>query len=173
MKIAVGLGNPGEKYAFTRHNVGFMVIDELLSTYAASPQFNKKFDSIIYTLDKERLLVKPQTFMNVSGKAVNRVANFYKLRPEELLIVHDDVDLEFGEIKHQFGRSSAGHKGVESIIEALGSDEFHRVRVGIDRPSIPTMEIEDWVLQRFSEDKSEIKKVIKRAAEVVSNWLKE
>jgi PTH1 family peptidyl-tRNA hydrolase len=172
MKIAIGLGNPGEKYAFTRHNIGFMVIDELLSTYAASSQFNKKFDSILYTLDKERLLVKPQTFMNVSGKAVNRVANFYKLRPEELLVVHDDVDLEFGEIKHQFGRSSAGHKGVESIIEALGSDEFSRVRIGIGRPTVPTMEIEDWVLQRFSEDKSEIQKVIKRAVEVVENWLK-
>jgi PTH1 family peptidyl-tRNA hydrolase len=110
--------------------------------------------------------------MNVSGKAVNRVANFYKLRPEELLIIHDDVDLEFSEIKHQFGRSSAGHKGVESIIEALGSDEFSRVRIGISRPSVPAMEIEDWVLQRFSEDKEEIQKVIKRAAEVVENWLK-
>jgi len=134
MKIVVGLGNPGEKYAGTRHNAGFMVIDEILKDYIAGPQYSKKFESIVYSLDKERLLVKPQTFMNVSGKSVNRVVNFYKTKPEDLLIVHDDVDLDFGEVKHQFGKGAAGHRGVQSIIDSLGSDQFNRVRIGIGRP---------------------------------------
>ena len=172
MKLVVGLGNPGEKYARTRHNAGFMVIDEILKNYVASPQFNKKFDAIIYKMDKERLLVKPQTFMNASGRSVNRVVNYYRVKPKGLLIVHDDVDLEFSEIKHQFGRGAAGHKGVESVIEALGSDEFNRVRIGIGRPDNST-EVEDWVLQPFYESPDEVKKLVGRVSEVVINWLRE
>jgi PTH1 family peptidyl-tRNA hydrolase len=171
MKVVVGLGNPGEKYAGTRHNVGFRVIDEILKTYVAGPQYNKKFESIIYSLDKNRILVKPQTFMNVSGKAVNRVVNFYKVKPGDLLIVHDDVDLAFGEIKHQFERGAAGHKGVESIVESLGSNKFNRVRVGVGRPQ-PHQETEKWVLQKFSEDQKDVDSLVKKAGEVTANWLR-
>ena len=172
MKIVVGLGNPGEKYAHTRHNVGFTVVDEILKDYVAGPKYNKKFEAIIYSLDKNRLLIKPQTFMNISGKTVNRFVNFYKIKPEELLIVHDDVDLEFGEIKHQFGRGAAGHKGVQSIVDSLGSDQFNRVRIGIGRPKDST-EVEKWVLQGFSEDKKKVDELIKKATEITVNWLKE
>jgi PTH1 family peptidyl-tRNA hydrolase len=172
MKLVVGLGNPGEKYAKNRHNVGFMVIDEILKQYVAGPQFNKKFDAIVYSLDKNRLLVKPQTFMNASGRAVNRIVNFYKVKPQGLLVVHDDVDLEFGEIKHQFGRGAAGHKGVESVIEALGSDQFNRVRVGVGRPTGP-IEVDDFVLQNFSEGSEEVQTLVERSSEVAVNWLKE
>ena len=172
MRIVVGLGNPGEKYAHTRHNIGFMVIDEILKDYVAGPKYNKKFEAIIYSLDKNRLLIKPQTFMNISGKTVNRVVNFYKIKPEDLLIVHDDVDLGFGEIKHQFGRGAAGHKGVQSIVDSLGSDQFNRVRVGIGRPKDST-EVEKWVLQGFSEDKNKVDELIKKATEITVNWLKE
>ena len=168
----MGLGNPGQKYANTRHNIGFAVVDEILQTYVAGPRYNKKFEAIIYSLDKKRLLVKPQTFMNLSGRSVNRVVNFYKVKPEGLLIVHDDIDLEFGEIKHQFGRGAAGHNGVTSIIEALGSDQFGRVRVGIGRPST-SVEVEKWVLQKFSESPQEVQKLTQRVAEVVINWLKQ
>ena len=177
MKLVVGLGNPGEKYARTRHNVGFLVIEEILKKYAASPHVSKKLQSILYFLDKKRILVKPQTFMNASGRAVNRVANFYKVKPNDLLVVHDDVDLEFGDIKHQFGRGAAGHKGVESVIEALGSDQFGRVRIGIGRPTtamdLPAGEvgIEEWVLLKFSEDQHEVQNLLERTAEVVINWL--
>ena len=170
MKLVVGLGNPDEKYANTRHNIGFAVIDEILQTYVAGPQYNKKFEALIYSLDKKRLLIKPQNFMNLSGKSVNRIVNFYKVKPEGLLIVHDDIDLEFGEIKHQFGRGAAGHNGVASIIEALGSDQFGRVRVGVGRPSTP-VEVEKWVLQKFSEKPQEVQTLTQRAAEVVINWL--
>ena len=172
MKLVVGLGNPGEKYAKNRHNVGFMVIDEILKQYVAGPQFNKKFDAIVYSLDKNRLLVKPQTFMNASGRSVNRIVNFYKVKPQGLLVVHDDVDLEFGDIKHQFGRGAAGHKGVESVIEALGSDQFNRVRIGIGRPTGP-LEVDDFVLQNFTENPQEVQNLVERASEVVINWLKE
>ncbi|OGY32775.1 MAG: aminoacyl-tRNA hydrolase [Candidatus Woykebacteria bacterium RIFCSPLOWO2_01_FULL_41_12] len=172
MRIVVGLGNPGEKYANTRHNAGFMVIDEILKDYVAGPKYNKKFEAIIYSLDKNRLLIKPQTFMNISGKTVNRVVNFYKIKPEDLLIVHDDVDLEFSEIKHQFGRGAAGHKGVQSIVDSLGSDQFNRVRIGIGRPKDST-EVEKWVLQGFSEEKSKVDELIKKATEITVNWLKE
>ena len=172
MKVVVGLGNPGQKYAQNRHNVGFAVVDEILKTYHGSPAYNKKFESIVYSLDKGRLLVKPQTLMNLSGRTVNRAVNFYKVKPAGLLVVHDDIDLEFGEVKHVFGRGSAGHKGVESIIEALGSDQFARVRVGIGRPSF-NIEIEKWVLQDFSEDPEEVRQLIQRSSEVVINWLRE
>jgi len=176
MKLVVGLGNPGQKYVHNRHNVGFAVIDEILVTYEASPTISKKLQAIIYSLDKGRLLMKPQTLMNLSGRAVNRAANFYKVKSEGLLVVHDDIDLDFGEVKHVFGRGSAGHKGVESIIEALGSDQFARVRVGVGRPDLPDgeqVEVEKWVLQDFSENQEEVRKLIQRASEVVINWLKD
>lgn len=172
MKIAVGLGNPGEKYAGSRHNIGFAVIDEILNDYVAGPRFNKKFDSITYSLDKNRLLLKPQAFMNLSGKAVNRVVNFYKVKAEDLMVIHDDVDLDFGEIKHQFGRGAAGHKGVQSIIDSLGSDQFNRVRIGVGR-SETGMDVDKWVLQKFSEDKDKVKDLLKKATEITINWLKE
>lgn len=169
--MVVGLGNSGQTYVRNRHNVGFMVIDEILSTYVASPSASKKLQAIMYFLDKNRVLVKPQTLMNLSGRTVNRVVNFYKVKPEGLLVVHDDIDLEFGEIKHQFGRGPAGHKGVISIIEALGSEQFGRVRIGIGRPGA-NIEVEKWILQNFSENQEEIHKLIARATEVVINWLK-
>lgn len=176
MRIVVGLGNPGQTYSNTRHNIGFMVIDEILKNYQAGPSYNKKFEALIYSLDKDRLLVKPQTFMNVSGKSVNRIVNFYKVKPEDLLVVHDDVDLEFGDIRHHFGKKSAGHNGVQSIIDAVGSEKFSRVRIGIGRPH-PTagekIEIDKWVLQKFKENTKEVNKLVERASEVVVNWLKE
>ncbi len=176
MKIVVGLGNPGEKYAGSRHNIGFGVIDNILKTYQAGPSYNKKFEAIIYSLDKDKLLVKPQTFMNVSGKSVNRIVNFYKVKSEDLLVVHDDVDLGFGDVRHQFGKTSAGHNGVQSIINAVGSEKFGRVRIGIGRPdpsSSGNQQIEKWILQKFDENSKEVDKMVERASEVVINWLKE
>lgn len=172
MKLVVGLGNPGERYANTRHNVGFVVLDEIIIKYVASPHVNKKLGAIIYSLDKERMLLKPQTFMNRSGGPVANIVRFYKIKPEDLLVVHDDVDLSFGEIKHQFARGSAGHKGVESIINSLGTEEFNRVRVGVGQPQ-GQMETDAWVLQKFSkeEEESKLQEITTRAVELVTNWL--
>ena len=173
MKLVVGLGNPGEKYAQTRHNTGFMVLDEIIKRYVASSHVNKKLGAILYFLDKERLLLKPQTFMNRSGGPVANIVRFYKIAPENLLVIHDDVDLTFGDIKHQFARGSAGHKGVESIVESLGTSKFNRARVGIGRPSIQ-METDAWVLQKFSEEEKEkLQEIVSKAVGMIVSWLEE
>lgn len=176
MKLVVGLGNPGERYAKTRHNVGFMVLDKLIKKYVATPQSNKKLGAILYSLDKERMLIKPQTFMNSSGGPVANIVRFYKIKPEGLLIVHDDVDLPFGEVRQQFARGSAGHRGVQSIIDSLGTEGFNRVRIGVGRPYSPIgekMETDAYVLQKFTEGGGEVTTLIQKSADIVSNWLTE
>jgi PTH1 family peptidyl-tRNA hydrolase len=173
MKLIVGLGNPGSEYAGTRHNLGFEVVDKVVSGNIASPEVNKKLEAIVYKLP-EAILVKPQTFMNVSGRSVKAILAFYKISPEKMLVVHDDVDLDLGDIRHQFDRSSAGHNGVESVISALGTQAFHRLRLGIGRSSNASIETADFVLQKFApQEKEAAARLVERASEVVVNWLKE
>ncbi len=145
MILIVGLGNPGDKYADTRHNLGFDVVDELRRKIASSVQgigysweYKEKFKSEIiqlnYTLnanDYTLILARPQTFMNKSGMAVSKVAAFFKIKPKDIVIVHDELDLLLGHMKIRLGGSDAGHHGLESIIESLGTDKFIRVRLGI------------------------------------------
>ena len=153
-----------------------MVLDKLIKKYVATPQSNKKLGAILYSLDKERMLIKTQTFMNSSGGPVANIVRFYKIKPESLLIVHDDVDLPFGEVKQQFARGSAGHKGVQSIIDSLGTEGFNRVRIGVGRPYSPIgekMETDAYVLQRFTEGEEEVTTLIQKSADIVSNWLTE
>ena len=126
MKIIVGLGNPGLKYQFTRHNFGFMLIDRL----AEGEAFQKKYSSLILKI-KNTLLVKPQTFMNLSGQAVQQVMNFYKVPLEDLIVVHDDKDLDFGILRFQKNRGHGGHNGIRSIHQALGSQNYCRLKMGV------------------------------------------
>lgn len=171
MKLIVGLGNPGAEYAGTRHNLGFEVIDRLIAGKKSSPEINKKFQAIIYKLP-ETILLKPQTFMNLSGVAVVSAVNLYKIDPNDLLVIHDDVDFDLGEVKHQFDRSSAGNKGVDSIIKSLNSQAFHRLRLGIGHSA--DMETSDHVLEKFTENEKEVvERMLERAAEVTQNWTKE
>lgn len=171
MKLVVGLGNPGERYAKTRHNMGFMILDEIIKKYVVSSKTNKKLGAILYNLDRERVLLKPTTFMNSSGGPVANMVRFYKLEPDKLLVVHDDVDLEFGQVKLQFGKSSAGHRGVQSVIDKLGTDEFTRVRVGVGRPP-ERMETDAYVLQRFSaSEKEKLEETVGFATKEVIGWL--
>ncbi|MDP2671153.1 MAG: aminoacyl-tRNA hydrolase [bacterium] len=170
MKLIVGLGNPGEKYARNRHNLGFMVVDEMVKGQIVSPTVDKKSESNVYKVG-ETILQKPMTFMNLSGRAVKVMADFYKIPAENILVIHDEVDLEFGDIKHQFDRGAAGHNGVDSVIQSLGTQEFHRLRVGVGRGENPNIETADWVLQDFAESKEEVEKLITRAAEVAENWI--
>lgn len=173
MKLIVGLGNPGVEYAGTRHNLGFEVIGHIVAGKSSSPEINKKMQAIIYKLPG-MVLIKPQTFMNLSGVAVVAATNFYKIDLDNLLVIHDDVDFELGEVKHQIDRSSAGNKGIESIIQSLGSQNFHRLRLGIGRPSNPEMETSGHVLEKFNgEEKVMVEKMIDRAVEVAINWAKE
>ena len=135
MILIVGLGNPGEKYKNSRHNLGFMVLDELaremLSLAKTKWQENKKFNSQFIGIGPKTILVKPQTMMNASGFAVAKVANFYHIEPAEIWVIHDDADLPLGRIKIRLGGGSGGHRGIDSMIEQLGTDKFVRFRLGI------------------------------------------
>ena len=148
MILIVGLGNPGGKYENTRHNAGFMVIDRLLSPQAIKIS-NEKFQGELYKMGS-LLLLKPKTFMNLSGKSVQAVANFYK--PERIIVIHDDLDLAFGAMKFKIGGSSGGHNGIKSIDSLIGN-EYERVRIGIGRGKFDTI---NFVLGKFSEDEREI-----------------
>lgn len=158
MQLIVGLGNPGEKYKTTRHNVGFLAVEKIrLSNEFDDWNFNKKFNTKISKgiINKENtILIKPQTFMNNSGSAVLGVSNFYKIKPENIMVIHDDIDIPLGEVKKQKDRGHGGHNGIKSIIEKLGTQNFKRIRIGIN-PSIKNGEslletyTEKFVLQKF------------------------
>jgi len=146
-KLIVGLGNPGKKYALNRHNIGFLIVDSFLNN-ADSYEYIKKFDSLI-TKKEGIIFAKPQTFMNLSGKSVSEIANFYHINSEEILIIQDELDLDFGKIKISFDSSDAGHNGIKSITESLGTKKYFRLRFGIGKPNDYTP-IEDYVLQDFT-----------------------
>jgi PTH1 family peptidyl-tRNA hydrolase len=150
MKLFFGLGNPGNKYQNTRHNVGQMVIKKLITNYELPISNSPKLFSQI-AKDKNNLFALSTEYMNVSGISVKKTANFYKILPENIYLIHDDLDLPVGEWKLQFDRGSAGHNGVISAIEHLGTQAFWRIRIGINHPTTP-ISVEDYVLQPFSPD---------------------
>ena len=165
MKLIVGLGNPGEKYKHTRHNVGFAALDYFLKTYNSQSATDYKFRrdkksnaeiaEIIFN-QKKNILVKPQTFMNNSGAAVSQLTAHYKLPTANLLVVHDEIDLPFTAIRVSQNISSAGHKGVQDIIEKLGTQEFSRLRIGIEsRAETDPTPTENFVLQNFTTAEAE------------------
>jgi len=167
MKLIVGLGNPTEKYADTRHNLGFMVVDALAKKENLVWKIEKKFNAEIVFKKQEKnsfILVKPQTMMNASGYAVAKLASFYKIKNEDIWIIHDDIDLSLGKNKIRLGGAAAGHHGVESIINQLGNDKFIRFRLGIGHPGRGADHlVERYVLENFNQkEKNEIKKIIKK-----------
>lgn len=158
MRILVGLGNPGEKYKNNRHNAGFIILDAYASQKGLTWSVNKKISSEV-SFDKENdlVLVKPQTFMNDSGKAVAGALSYYSISPSRLIVVHDDVDLEALKFKTSCNSSSAGHHGVQDIIDKIGTQDFKRIRVGVGRPEMllngrkePSHSVERYVLEDFS-----------------------
>lgn len=177
MRLIVGLGNSGEKYQNTRHNLGFMVVDELarkmLSLAKTKWVENKKFNSQFIIFNSQFVLIKPRTMMNASGFAVTKMANFYKVKPEDIWIVHDDVDLPLGKIKIRLGGAAAGHHGVESIIQQLGTDKFVRFRLGIGHPGRGNDKlVERYVLQGFSfHEVNEVRQMVKRAIQALKKAL--
>lgn len=154
MKLIVGLGNPGSRYENTRHNVGFILVDKWVDDFKLSWQEDKKF-KLELAKASELLFVKPKTFMNSSGSAVAGVLNYYNISAEDLLVVHDDVDIESGTSKLQFGAGSAGHHGVNDIIEHLKTKDFWRLRVGIGRPEHNKFEVHDFVLSSLNDKQLE------------------
>lgn len=193
MKLIVGLGNPGEKYESTRHNLGFMVVDHFLKNFEPSNKDDFKssdrFKSETVQIEwqpksgdlQKVLLAKPETYMNNSGMAVQLLSSFYKVKPSDIWIIHDDFDLPVGNMKIRFGGASAGHHGVQSIIDALGTDKFWRFRLGTGeshaKGKIAKHKIraaDDFVLHSFGRGESgKIRELIKRAVKAIETGLEE
>lgn len=157
MKIIVGLGNPGSEYEKTRHNTGFMVIDKIAEKYNIEIK-KKKSKALIGTgeINGEKvMLVKPQTFMNLSGEAVRGIMDFYKESIDNLLVVFDDIDLELGNIRIKERGSAGTHNGMKSVVQNVGTVDFKRVKVGIGKPKV-NMDLVNYVLGKFSDDELKI-----------------
>lgn len=181
IKLIVGLGNPGEKYEKTRHNFGFEVVDAVAKKLNAENfTAEKKFQAEIAKAG-HLTLMKPQTYMNLSGKSVQLFAQYFKIKPEEILIIHDELDLLLGKMKIRQGGSAAGNHGVESIIETVGRDDFIRLRLGIGVEKTLAGEhkelnfkAEEFVIDRFeAKEKSKVKSMIKRGVQAVEILLNE
>jgi PTH1 family peptidyl-tRNA hydrolase len=174
LKVIAGLGNPGEKYAYTRHNIGFMVISELADRFKINSSY--KFDGLIgdFFFGGEKIIIfQPMKYMNKSGQPIYKVLDYFGIEPEDLLIIHDDLDLELGSMRFKQNGGSGGHNGIKSIINNLGTDNFKRLKIGIGRPpeNIP---VPDFVLTTFrGEEKDVSEKVVKDAASAVELMLKE
>lgn len=172
MKLIIGLGNPGKEYAITRHNAGFLVLDEIQKLWNFSDfKMEKKFQAEISegNLQGEKIiLAKPQTFMNLSGLSVQAIMSFYKLSPENIIVIHDDLDINFDAFKISTDSGAAGHNGIIDIIEKLGTQKFLRVRIGIEGAEAKKLRLasgKDFVLQNFSQEElKEIKKLSKEIA---------
>jgi peptidyl-tRNA hydrolase, PTH1 family len=165
MKIITGLGNPGKEYQRTRHNVGFMVIDLLVKELEIADKWQKKFNSL-FLKSGELLLLKPQTYMNLSGRAVRKVIDFYKIAPQDILIVHDDIDLEEGILKLKNSGGDGGNRGIRSIIEHLGTKEFSRIKIGIGHPGDKD-KVSDYVLSKYEPQQDTLLSAVSK----IKEWL--
>jgi PTH1 family peptidyl-tRNA hydrolase len=176
VKLIVGLGNPGRNYRWTRHNVGFLLVERLAEENGID--ISKKGLKSIYGRGKigpeDVILAKPQTFMNLSGEAVGQLLRFFKIAPQDLIVLHDDLDLPWGKIRIRLRGGHGGHKGIKSIIETLGIDGFVRVKVGIGRPDRTGQDPADYVLEPVrGAEREEFKNTISRAAEAMEVLLTE
>ena len=178
MKILCGLGNPGREYERHRHNVGFRVVDALASRLSAGPA-QSKWDAEISQAThrgEKLILLKPQTFMNLSGRALAQAARFYKVPPADVLVVHDELDLPFGRLQLKQGGGTGGHNGLKSIVEQLGADGFVRLRFGIGKPEGPNAKerVVGWVLQGFfAEEERALDELVPAAADASLCWVEE
>ncbi len=173
MKLIVGLGNPGPKYETTRHNVGWLALDRMIESWKATgPKLQEKAEVWSASVAGERvLLVKPQTFMNLSGRSVAALAQFYKCAPEEWIVIHDELDLPPAAIKVKTGGGNGGHNGLKSIEESTGQNGYHRIRIGIGHPRDfnPRMDVADWVLSTFTQSECDaLDKVFDRVREATA-----
>lgn len=172
--LIVGLGNPGDRYARTRHNIGFMALDRLAGRHGVGVT-SQKFDSLYDTArvgNAQVVLLKPQTFMNRSGQAVQAAARFYEISVEQIIVLHDEIDLGLGKLRLKVGGGHGGHNGLRDIIQKTSSHEFMRVRMGIGRPEHG--EVTDFVLGRFRESEVvDVDELIQRACEAVELLLEQ
>lgn len=187
MKLIIGIGNPEEQYQNTRHNVGFMFLDHLAKKMEANLpagrqanwEFNKKLNSLVSKTKLEKtpaILVKPQTFVNKTGEAAVKLKNFYKVKPEDVVVVQDDLDVPFGNTKISFDKNSGGHKGIESVMRSLKTKKFYRLRIGLGAKTLQKARqqsdkkrdkfVRNYVLSKFSKGESDkIKEIFKEGYE--------
>lgn len=170
MKLIAGLGNIGDKYCFTRHNAGFMVLDKLALDNNFSFREENKLKCFL-AKSGDIIYIKPTTFMNLSGEAVRAVMDYYKINVKDILIVYDDIALDLGRIRFRANGSDGGHNGLKSIIKHVGTKDFDRLKIGIGpQPNIPS---ENFVLQNFPKEQlEELKEILKRADEAIEFYLK-
>jgi len=178
LKILVGLGNPGSKYEFTRHNIGFRIVDNLARDIKTEFKKVKSYYSLIsrgMINNHKVMLIKPQTFMNLSGRAVSKVVYYYKIPIQDLLIVYDDLNLELGQIRIRKKGSAGGHKGIESIMQYLHSEEIPRLRIGVGNPSVNfNFDCVSYVLSNFSGDEEDkIQEIIKLSTEAIKTVIED
>lgn len=190
MKLIVGLGNPGPKYVLTRHNVGFMLLDVLAQAFEGHDNWKTDKEFRAQTMKtniagQPVLMIKPQTFMNLSGESVQPAAAMFKIPLEDILVVHDEIDLPFGEVRFQSKRGPGGHNGIKSVHQMLGSDEYCRMRLGVGRPQQfvndqgektgAVMEVHAYVLQNFTKDEQRAlqQELFEHFVDAVEVWVKD
>lgn len=175
MKLIVGLGNPGKKYERTRHNFGFAALDELARAIRMDllpSSYKGELAVVSHAVHDKIFFLKPQTYMNLSGESVASLTNFYKISPQDILVIFDDLDLPLGRIRFAVKGSAGGHNGIKSLIQHLGTTDFPRLKLGIGRPTHPEFEVVDYVLQKFSKDEAVIaEQVLKTAVEAIQYFL--
>ncbi|MGG3468394.1 aminoacyl-tRNA hydrolase [Neobacillus pocheonensis] len=173
MKLIVGLGNPGKQYDKTRHNIGFEVIDAL-SNQMNIPLNQSKFKGLYgmgFCKGEKVILLKPLTYMNLSGESIRAVMDYYQIELEDLLVIYDDLDLPVGKIRLRQKGSPGGHNGIKSTVAHLGTQQFNRIRIGIDRP-VSGMSVPDYVLGRFRPDEFALtQEAVKKSSEACEVWL--
>lgn len=169
MWLIVGLGNPGNQYTQTRHNIGFLAVDELLRSHPTSIKNQFKGEIAPIKMGNHALtLCKPQTFMNLSGECVQPLMGFYKIPLEHLIVFHDDLDIPFGQIRIHKNRGHGGHNGIRSISGLMGTADYIRIKLGIGRPPHPEMSVSDWVLGKWTrEEESALPEFLDRAKEAL------
>ena len=174
--IVVGLGNPGDKYENTRHNAGFLVVDELArrGSFAVQKVKHKALTNTAVIGGQGVLVMKPTTYMNLSGEAVGDAARFYKIPADHVLVISDDTDLPVGKLRIRKNGSAGGHNGLKSIIQHLGTDQFPRLKVGVGGKPHPDYDMADWVLGKLQgEDKKTMDAAVKRAADAIECLMKD
>ncbi len=173
MKLIIGLGNPGLEYAVTRHNMGFMVLDSFAAKHNLAFYLESKFKGMITPIilnGNKALLLKPMTYMNLSGESVLKVMQFYKIKVEDILVISDDLDSHLGRVRIRDKGSSGGHNGLKSIANSIKTEEYKRIKLGIDRhPQIPVI---DWVLKKFTNEEVDlIKPSIEQAVLAIEDFI--
>ena len=171
--IIVGLGNPGKEYENTRHNIGFMFLDALSKAFNLDFKIDKKANTLVATMvlkEKKHYFLKPLTYMNLSGNAVYSFINYYHLEKEEIIVIHDDMDLPTGKVRIRFRGSSGGHNGIKSIINCLKTEEFNRIRIGIGHED--KNNVIDFVLSKFSKEELDLLEgVLQQAPKMILDYI--